>query len=336
MDVLQDLRQRSSSLRGHVVLPEGDEPRTLRAARQLTDSGICQTTLLGPPAEIERVAGREGVPLSGLTVLDPSHHPQRERLAQALARRRAHKGMTVEQAHAQVADPLFCGAMMVGQGLVDGMVAGARSATADVLRAAFQCVGTAKGVSIVSSCFLMVVPECELGERGMFIFADCAINPQPTAQQLADIAVSSASTLRALCGVEPRVAMLSFSTPGCGGDHPDVGKVVEATRLVRERDPGLPVSGEMQLDAAIVPEIGQRKAPGDPVAGRANVLVFPDLDAANIGYKLVQRLARAEAIGPLSQGLALPINDLSRGCSVDDIVSVAAITLLQGAGQKAG
>ncbi len=327
---ISDMRSRAAALGKHIVLPEGYEPRMYHAARKLVDDGICKVTILGERTTVEAIANVEGVSLDGIGVVEPATSQYFESFSAKYAELRSKKGVTIEQAREVVEDVLFFGALMVREGVCDGMVAGAMNETANVLRAAFHCIGTSPGVDIVSSCFVMLVPNCTLGENGMIVFADCAINPQPNAEQLADIAISSAATARSLCAMEPRVAMLSFSTKGSGGDHPDVDKVVQATRIIKAKAPHLQVTGEIQADAALIEKIGQKKAPGDPVAGKANVLVFPDLDAANIGYKLVQRLVCAEAIGPVSQGLALPVNDLSRGCSVDDIVSVAAITILQG------
>jgi phosphate acetyltransferase len=329
-DFIANVRQRAAAKGAKIVLPEGDEPRMYHAARCLTDEGICRVIICGEPGTVAAIAAKASVSLEGIEIADTAIDPRRDQLAAKLQELRAKKGMTLPEALVQVNDPLYFGALLVREGYANGMVAGALNSTANVMRAAFHCVGTAPGISTVSSVFVMIVPDCPFGADGTLIFADCAINPNPDAQQLADIAISSAGTAKALCAMEPKVALLSFSTMGSGGDHPDVLKVREALRIIREKAPDLAVTGEMQADAALIESIGAKKAPGDPVAGKANVLIFPDLDAGNIGYKLTQRLAKAEAVGPVSQGLAWPINDLSRGCSVDDIVNVAAITILQG------
>jgi phosphate acetyltransferase len=305
----------------------------IQAAGQIVADGLARVVLLGDPAALKAKAGELGASLEGVDLLEPKAAPQLESYIDQLVEIRKKKGLTREEARALLTadDHLFFAAMMVRQGDAGGAVAGAFNTTGDVLRAAFQVIGTAPGMKTVSSVFLMVTKTPEFGEKGTILFADCAVNPNPDAQALAEIAVATARSCKSFLGVDARVGMLSFSTKG-SAKHEDADKVLKALEIAKGLDPELQIDGELQADAALLPKVGAKKAPGSPVAGKANTLIFPDLDAGNIGYKLVERLAGAEAVGPIIQGLAKPVNDLSRGCSVDDIVSVAAITAVQAQG----
>lgn len=328
MEFVRSLRQKAAALGKTIVLPEANDERMLRAACAIRDDSMGPIVLLGDPEAVRSQMTELGLDPEGITIVDPAQDDDLVAYTDAYFEKRQAKGITRDEAARTMLDPLFFGAMMVAKGRVDGMVAGAVNSTGNVLRAAFQIIGTAPGCSIVSSCFIMVREDWELGENGMIAFADCAVNPQPNSEQLSDIAYGTARTAKALCGFEPKVAMLSYSTMGSGVGQ-DVDKVEAAVGLLQGRHPELLLDGPIQADAALVPAIGAKKCPDSPVAGKANVLVFPDLDSGNIGYKLVQRLAGAEAVGPVMQGLAGAVNDLSRGCSVDDIVNVVAITALQ-------
>lgn len=329
MELIDQLKKRAQQNLRHIVLPEGDEPRTLEAADQILAEKTARLTLIGDEKTITRMAAEKGLKHIGeATILNPETDPKMPVYANLLYELRKNKGMTAEEAEKKAKDPLYLGCLMIKNGDADGEVAGARGTTADTIRPAFQIIKTQPGVSVVSGAFLMLTPAKQLGEDGLLVFADCAVNPCPTAPELAQIAISTAETARVLGGYEPRVAMLSFSTKG-SAKHELIDKVTEATRIVREKAPELQIDGELQADAALVPEVGTHKAPGSNVAGKANVLVFPDLQAGNIGYKLVERFSGAQAIGPLLQGIAAPVNDLSRGCKVDDIVKMITITANQ-------
>jgi phosphate acetyltransferase len=323
---LEQISERAKKDIKTIVLPESSDIRTIKAAAMVQEKGIARIVLVGKEAEIKKLAG--DLDISGAVIVDPETSPDFDRYAQELYELRKSKGMTPEQARELVKDELYWGVMMVKMGDADGMVAGAIHSTAETLRPALQILKTAPGTKLVSAFFVMVVPDCEYGCNGTFIYADSGLVENPDADQLSEIAISSAKTFKNLIQAEPVVAMLSYSTYG-SAESELTNKVVEATKLAKQKAPELLIDGELQADAALVPSVGQFKAKGSPVAGKANVLVFPDLNCGNIAYKLTQRLAKAEAYGPITQGIAKPVNDLSRGCSAEDIVGVVAITAVQ-------
>jgi len=334
MNLLDSLVDRAKANKQRIVLPEGTEDRTLTAANQLVRDGVAEIILLGNPGEIEERVKKLGLDdVYRATIIDPKNHEKKDIYANLLLELRKKRGMTPDQAAALVEEPLYLACLMIKNGDANGEIAGAQNTTGDVLRPALQIIKTSPGVKVVSGAFIMFTKTPQYGENGTLIFADCAVMPNPTAEELASIAVASAQTARSLVGVEPRVAMLSFSTKG-SAEHEMIDKVREATRLAKEMNPALLIDGELQADAALVPSVGSSKAPGSDIAGRANVLVFPTLEAGNIGYKLVQRLGNAEAVGPVLQGMAAPVNDLSRGCSVNDIYNMVVITANQAIGLK--
>ena len=328
MSFIENMKSRAKEDIKTIVLPEGNDIRTIQAVEKVLKEKFANVIMMGNKEEIAKIASQNNIDITGVKIVNPVEDENYDRLVDLFYELRKEKGITPERARDTLKDETYYGMMMVKAGLADGLVSGACHSTSNTLRPALQILKTAPGTKLVSAFFVMCVPDCEYGENGTFIFSDSGLNEYPDADSLAEIAISSSKSFKQLVGKEAKVAMLSYSTYG-SATSPLTEKVVEATKLLKEKAPDLICDGELQLDAAIVPEIAKSKAPGSPVAGQANTLIFPDLDAGNIGYKLVQRLAKAEAYGPLCQGIAKPVNDLSRGCSSDDIVGVIAITAVQ-------
>ncbi|MCI6251391.1 MAG: phosphate acetyltransferase [Bacteroidales bacterium] len=334
MELVEQLITRAKANRQRIVLPEGTEERTLKAANQILTDEVADLILIGNPAEIAEKAMQWGLGnISKATIINPENHPRQEEYAQLLFQLRQKKGMTIEQARELVKNPLYLGCLIIKNGDADGQLAGARNTTGDVLRPALQIIKTSPGITCVSGAMLLLTHAPECGDNGVLVMGDVAVTPVPDANQLAQIAVCTARTAQAVAGITPRVAMLSFSTKG-SAKHEVVDKVVEAFNIAKEMDPSLLIDGELQADAALVPSVGQSKSPGSPIAGKANVLVVPSLEVGNIGYKLVQRLGHATAVGPILQGIARPVNDLSRGCSIEDVYMMVAITANQAIAAK--
>lgn len=335
MDLISQIVERAKANKQRIVLPEGTEERTLKAADQLLADEVANLILIGNPDEINGVANQWGLKnIHKATIIDPEDHPKKEEYAQLLCELRKKKGMTIEEARKLVVNPLYLGCLIIKAGDADGQLAGAKNTTGDVLRPALQIIKTSPGITCVSGAMLMVTQASEYGDNGVVVMGDVAVTPMPDANQLAQIAVCTAQTAKAVAGMDPRVAMLSFSSKG-SAKHEVVDKVLEAVAIAKEMAPEVKIDGELQADAALVPHIGQSKAPGSEIAGKANVLVVPCLEVGNIAYKLVERLGHATAIGPILQGIARPVNDLSRGCSIDDIYKMVAITANQAIAAKA-
>ena len=328
MSFIEQIKQRAKQEIKTIVLPEATDVRILEAAEMIKNEGYAKVILIGNEEEVRKLAKERNIDIGETKIIDPAVSIETARYSKELYELRKSKGMTEEQAEKLVLEPVYFGMMMVKLNEADGLVSGAAHSTSDTLRPALQILKTAPGTKLVSAFFVMVVPNCKYGENGTFIFADSGLNEEPDSEKLSEIAISSSKSFKQLVGEEPKVAMLSYSTYG-SAHSASTEKVIEATKLVKEKEPNLLVDGELQLDAAIIPEVAEFKAKGSPLKGQANVLVFPDLGAGNIGYKLVQRLAKAEAYGPLCQGIAKPVNDLSRGCSSEDVAGVVAITAVQ-------
>ena len=328
MSFIEQIKQRAKQEIKTIVLPEATDVRILEAAEMIKNEGYAKVILIGNEEEVRKLAKERNIDIGETKIIDPAVSIETARYSKELYELRKSKGMTEEQAEKLVLEPVYFGMMMVKLNEADGLVSGAAHSTSDTLRPALQILKTAPGTKLVSAFFVMVVPNCKYGENGTFIFADSGLNEEPDSEKLSEIAISSSKSFEQLVGTQPKIAMLSYSTYG-SAHSASTEKVIEATKLVKEKEPNLLVDGELQLDAAIIPEVAEFKAKGSPLKGQANVLVFPDLGAGNIGYKLVQRLAKAEAYGPLCQGIAKPVNDLSRGCSSEDVAGVVAITAVQ-------